>query len=85
MPTAPSIRIRTEQLDLARRSAGLTTAHALAVRMGVHPSTVTRTLSGEAAPGTGFIAALLGVFPDLRFEDLFEADGMSASRAEVPS
>lgn len=68
----PTIRIRVETLEVARAAAGLTSASALAKRMGKHPTTVARTLAGEAQISGEFIAALLNVFPLLRFDQLFE-------------
>lgn len=70
----PTIRIRTEQLDMARRAAGLVNDAALAHAMGVHSATVGRTLSGKAQLGGAFIAGLLRAFPALSFEDLFVVD-----------
>jgi plasmid maintenance system antidote protein VapI len=67
----PSISLRTEQLEKYRALSGLTTATALAARMGVHESTVRRVLSGDVALSTDFVARLLGTFPSLEFADLF--------------
>ncbi|GEL17651.1 helix-turn-helix domain-containing protein [Pseudonocardia asaccharolytica] len=70
----PTIRIRTDQLDVARRAAGLVSDAALAQAMGMHGATVGRTLSGKAQLGGAFIAGLLKAFPGLSFEDLFAVE-----------
>lgn len=67
----PSITIRTGNLDLARRVAGLATPAALARAMGIHRANVTRTLSGDARLTAEFIAGLRRAFPMLGFDDLF--------------
>ena len=68
---APTIKIRAEQLDLVRRLTGLTSDVQLAQKMGVHRSTVARTLSGATAPSSEFIAGLRAAFPLTTFDDLF--------------
>lgn len=70
MTATPTIRIRGDQLAKYRAVAGLKTASALADRMGVDPTTVTRTLTGDARLTTAFIEALLGAFPGLELGDL---------------
>jgi hypothetical protein len=69
---APIIRIRTDQLDFARRLVGLTSDIQLAQQMGVHRSTVRRTLSDAVQPSREFIAGLRAAFPGATFDDLFD-------------
>jgi len=52
--------------------ANLTKDTELADRMGLHRSTVIRTLSGDAVLSGRFIASLITVFHPLTFDDLFE-------------
>ena len=75
------IRIRADQLDFARRIAGLTSDNQLAQKMGVHRSTVGRTLSGAAQPSREFIAGLRAAFPGATFDDLFVLVEESSARA----
>ncbi|MHA6626924.1 hypothetical protein ACU61A_15925 [Pseudonocardia sichuanensis] len=69
-----ALRIRIDQLEKFRAVARLATTVALADRMGVHPDTVKRTLSGRTALSVEFIGALLGAFPELTFGDLFAVE-----------
>lgn len=71
-PVPPTIRIRSDNLSIARAAAGLDSDAALAHAMGLHSTSVYRTLSGQAQLGATFIAALLATFPDRKFDDLFE-------------
>lgn len=66
----PTARIRADRLAFARRAAGLDTDAALARAMGMHPSNIARTLSGDSALTHRFVVALLGAFPRLGFDDL---------------
>lgn len=70
-----TIRLRLEQLKLARAVAGLTKDTELAARMGVHRHTVDRIVNRGDGLSARFVAALLSVFPGLSFEDLFEISG----------
>jgi transcriptional regulator with XRE-family HTH domain len=56
----------------------LATPHARAERIGVSRTTVARIEEGETKPGHEFIAAVLNAFTDIRFEDVFEVDGVAA-------
>ena len=49
---------------------GYDTQLALARRLRVHPSTITRVYSGQRNPGLRLVAAVLRSFPHLRPEDL---------------
>lgn len=69
-----TIRIRGDQLDVARRAAGLESNRSLAGAMGVNPSTLGRALNGETQVGGEVIAGLLAAFSGLRFEDLFSLE-----------
>jgi len=71
MATA-NIRLRADQLGKYRGVAGIKTDDALARRMGMDPASVSRVLRGTAAPGPKFIGALVGAFPGLSIDDLFE-------------
>jgi transcriptional regulator with XRE-family HTH domain len=72
-----TIKIRTGALDQLRATLGNSSDYALALRIGVAPSTVSRLRSGFARPGVTAIAGLLNAFPNNRFEDLFvvESEG----------
>jgi plasmid maintenance system antidote protein VapI len=74
----PSIALREEQLEKFRHLAGLTTAKALADKMGLHDTTVRRTLGGQTGLTSDFIARLLAAFPSLKFDDLFEVKASAA-------
>ena len=49
---------------------GYDTQLALARRLRVHPSTITRVYSGQRNPGLRLVTAVLRCFPHLRPEDL---------------
>ncbi|MGQ9586122.1 MAG: helix-turn-helix domain-containing protein [Anaerolineae bacterium] len=49
---------------------GYETQLALARRLRVHPSTITRIYSGQRNPGLRLVTAILRAFPHLRPEDL---------------
>jgi transcriptional regulator with XRE-family HTH domain len=75
MPEPPptfKIRLRIDRLNLAMRAAGILTNTALARRMSVSVTTVSRLRSGKDSPGARTMWALLEAFPDLTKEDLFE-------------
>lgn len=80
-PVPPTIRIRLDNLSIARATAGLNSDTALAQVMGLHPTTVKRTLTGQAQLGTAFIAALLATFPGVGFDRLFEVGADVDNRA----
>lgn len=79
----PLIRIRHDHLALVRAATGLTTTAALAKAMKVHPTTVARTLKGEAQLGSDFIAAVLAAFPGVPFDQLFAVE--SATETAIPA
>lgn len=70
----PTISVNVANFRLARGAAGLTTDTELAERMGVHATSVYRTLRGDTRPGGAFIAGALLAFPALKFDDLFLID-----------
>lgn len=83
-----TIRIRYDNLALVRAAAGLVSNGALAQRMGVAPSTVSRTLSGQSALGVPFIAGIMATFPGVPFGELFAvepADQTAAAPQAVPA
>lgn len=84
VPHLPTIRLRHEPLEKFRAVARLTTTVALAERMGVHPDTVKRTVSGRTQLSVDFIAKLLGAFPELAFGDLFAVEYSDADAAPAP-
>ena len=49
---------------------GYDTQLALARRLRVHPSTITRVYSGQRNPGLRLVTAVLRAFPHLKPEDL---------------
>lgn len=67
-----TIRLRSGQLAKYRAMAGLTRNRALADAMGLHPTTLARTINGDAELSGRFIAGLLTVFEHLSFDDLFD-------------
>ncbi|GAA1307465.1 hypothetical protein GCM10009634_70540 [Saccharothrix xinjiangensis] len=69
-PSLYSIRLRKEELDQARKAAGLRSDYALARAIGVIRSTVTRVFAGELQPSGAFIAGVVAVFA--RFDRYFE-------------
>jgi DNA-binding XRE family transcriptional regulator len=76
-----TLRLREEQLKLARAVAGLSRDTDLAARMGVSRHTVHRTITQATGLSAGFVAALLAVFPTLTFDDLFEVTTSEDERA----
>lgn len=66
-----TLRLREDQLDKIRKTAGLSTDASLAARMNMDPGTVSRVLRGKQTPGPRFIAALVGCFPGWDIDDLF--------------
>lgn len=73
----PVIKLRRPNPgDSARKAA------ALAKAIGIHRATVARIYSGDALPGTTFIAAMLAAYPDKDFEDLFTVED---DEREVPA
>ncbi|MBW0090520.1 helix-turn-helix domain-containing protein [Pseudonocardia oceani] len=79
----PTIQIRADNLALVRAAAGLSSNAALAQAMGVHPTTVSRTLKGDAALGVDFIAALLSAFPQVEFGQLFSVEVLEQAPTAV--
>lgn len=67
------ITIRAEQLDTARRAAGLHGSTTdLARAMGMSSAAVGRTLAGKRAVSAEFITGMRRAFPHLSVEHLFE-------------
>jgi transcriptional regulator with XRE-family HTH domain len=65
------VRVRVDELGRIATAQGLRSRYALAKRLGVNRSTVSRVLDGDRAPGQQFIAATmheLGVPFDAAFE-----------------
>ncbi len=62
---------RKEAIIERQRLLGITTAEELAARAEVHPTQMSRVLAGKSLPGNRFIAGLLHVFGDDRFQELF--------------
>jgi transcriptional regulator with XRE-family HTH domain len=66
-----TLTINHEGLARLRKDAKAPTNEALARRLGVDGATVSRVLSGRAAPGPRFIAGALRAFGTLAFSDVF--------------
>ncbi|MFE9751390.1 transcriptional regulator [Saccharothrix saharensis] len=66
-----TIRLDLESFTQAAALAGFTSEHALAKRMDVHRSTVSRVLKGELQPGPAFVAGALIALSPHQFADLF--------------
>lgn len=77
------IKLRPWQVRKYMALKGLQTKTALADAMGIDRATVQRVLSGDALPGTTFIAAALDAFPELAFEDLFDLVAPNADEPET--
>lgn len=67
-----TLHLKDDQLKKFRVLAGLTTDTALAERMGQDPGNLSRVLRGKQEPGPKFIARLVGAFPGMDIDDLFE-------------
>jgi len=67
-----TLSLRKDKLAAYRRLAGITTDQELARRIGMDPSSVSRILKGNQAPGARFIAGLVAIFGADLFPDLFE-------------
>lgn len=66
-----SLALRTDGLNKIRKLANITTDRELAERIGMDAATVSRVLTGKAAPGPRFIAGLIDAFGTEWFSDLF--------------
>ncbi|MFD7652872.1 helix-turn-helix domain-containing protein [Actinosynnema sp. NPDC059797] len=66
-----TIRLRTCEFVQAARLARLHSDYALARRMEVNRSTVTRVLKGDLQPGPAFVGGALAALGK-QFDDLFE-------------
>lgn len=62
---------RKEALIQRQKLIGIKTAEELAVRAEIHPTQMSRVLAGKSLPGNRFIAGILHVFGDDRFQELF--------------
>lgn len=69
---AATLVLKSDALAKYRRIAGLDTQTALAERMQFDAGNLSRVLAGKQVPGPKFIAALVGAFPGLTLDDLFE-------------
>jgi hypothetical protein len=67
----PDIVVNLDGFTKWRRRLGIDTDRELARRMGMNVATVSRALSGKAAPGRRFIAAALKLFGVAWFSELF--------------
>ncbi len=66
------IALRQEQLKKFRKLKGIKTDAEFAKLIGVNAGQVSRTLRGDSAPGTRFIAGTLELFGVEFFADLFD-------------
>jgi transcriptional regulator with XRE-family HTH domain len=69
----PRVTLRRKRLERAMKLHGIETDAQLAAALGMNRSTAGRLRSGEIQPGRESIPALLRAFPELTYEDLFEA------------
>jgi transcriptional regulator with XRE-family HTH domain len=65
------VRVRVEELDRIATGQGLRSRYALAKRLHVSQSTVSRVLDGDQAPGEQFIAATIHEL-EVPFDAVFE-------------
>lgn len=66
-----TLELRPEGLAKIRKLAHIDTDRQLAELIGMDAATVSRVLTGKAAPGPKFIAGLIGAFGPEWFTDLF--------------
>lgn len=69
---SPAVRLKDTEFRERAAAAGLNTEAEIANHLGMHRISVWRILTGEAAPGIAFLAAVLASFPGITFEDVFE-------------
>lgn len=66
-----TLALKPEGLSKIRKLARIETDKQLAEMIGMDAATVSRVLTGKAAPGPKFIAGLIGAFGTEWFSDLF--------------
>lgn len=66
-----TLALKPEGLSKIRKLARIETDKQLAEMIGLDAATVSRVLTGKAAPGPKFIAGLIGAFGAEWFTDLF--------------
>jgi transcriptional regulator with XRE-family HTH domain len=76
-----TLRLKPEGLAKIRKLAGVSTDAQLAEKIGVDKATVSRVITGKAAPGPKFIAGLLNTFGIEWFSDLFLVDPQDGETA----
>ena len=67
-----TLRIDNEAFREACEQAGLDSNKAIARRMGIDTSTLSRVTSGKQTPGPKFIAGAVRAFGTLRFPEVFK-------------
>lgn len=67
-----TLALRQDGLNKVRKLAKITTDKQLAELIDMDAATVSRVLTGKAAPGPKFIAGLIDTFGTEWFADLFE-------------
>ncbi|RJQ25553.1 MAG: hypothetical protein C4589_11185 [Peptococcaceae bacterium] len=65
-----NIGIKIDVLEVLQKDHSLNDTE-LAVKMGIDRTQLWRVKTNRSIPGEGFIAKLLALFPDKKFEDLF--------------
>lgn len=65
------ITVRRDRIDEAKIAAGFRTDDQFARAAGVHPTQLSRVMSGRSEPGNKFIAGMLEVFGVASFPQLF--------------
>lgn len=66
-----TLALKPDGLNKIRKLARIETDKQLAEMIGMDAATVSRVLTGKAAPGPKFIAGLIGAFGTEWFSDLF--------------
>lgn len=76
-----AVKLRHEMWERRMKAKGLDSDLARAQCIGVSRWTVKRVQAGEIVPGERFVAAVLGTFDDLKFEEIFEVVELPAGGA----
>ncbi|AIT13449.1 helix-turn-helix DNA binding protein [Mycobacterium phage ZenTime222] len=80
-PPAARLVVRRGQIEAHKIRAGIRTNDELARMAGLHPTQMSRVLSGHCDPGTKFVAGICYVFGPNAFEDIFDVVDDNADAA----
>ncbi|AVJ50251.1 HTH DNA binding protein [Mycobacterium phage Mendokysei] len=80
-PPAARLVVRRGEVEERKARAGIRTDEELARMAGLHPTQISRVLSGHCDPGTKFVAGILYVFGPDAFEALFDVVDDNADAA----